>query len=68
MIVIKFLYLCTETKSRKHKYNGKEYKLDVDNDLVPVCPNCHYMLHRSEPPYTIEELKTMLVKDNQFRS
>jgi len=39
---------------------GKEYKLDVDNDLVPVCPNCHYMLHRSDPPYTIEELKMML--------
>ena len=36
---------------------GKEYKLDVDNDLAPVCPNCHYMLHRKDPPYTIEELQ-----------
>ena len=35
----------------------KEYKLDVDNDLAPVCPNCHYMLHRKDPPYTIEELQ-----------
>ena len=47
---------------------GKEYVLDVDNDLVPVCPNCHYMLHRSDPPYTIDELKKMLIKDNQLRS
>ena len=39
---------------------GKEYELDVDKDLVPVCPNCHYMLHRKDPPYTIEELKSML--------
>ena len=39
---------------------GKEYKLNVDTDLVPVCPNCHYMLHRKDPPYTIEELKDML--------
>lgn len=39
---------------------GKEYKLDVDNDLAPVCPNCHYMLHRKVPPYTIEELKDIL--------
>lgn len=38
---------------------GKEYELDVDKDLVPVCPNCHYMLHRKDPPYTIEELKDM---------
>ena len=39
---------------------GKEYELNVDTDLVPVCPNCHYMLHRKDPPYTIEELKSML--------
>jgi len=39
---------------------GEEYKLNVDTDLVPVCPNCHYMLHRKNPPYTIEELKVIL--------
>jgi 5-methylcytosine-specific restriction protein A len=39
---------------------GKEYKLNVDTDLVPVCPNCHYMLHRKNPPYTIEELRGKL--------
>jgi len=39
---------------------GKEYELNVDTDLVPVCPNCHYMLHRKDPPYTINELKDML--------
>jgi 5-methylcytosine-specific restriction protein A len=39
---------------------GKEYQLNVDTDLVPVCPNCHYMLHRKDPPYTIEELKEIL--------
>lgn len=39
---------------------GKEYELNVDNDLVPVCPNCHYMLHRKDPPYTIEEMKDLL--------
>lgn len=25
---------------------GKEYKLDVLRDLIPVCPNCHAMLHQ----------------------
>ena len=43
---------------------GKEYELNVDKDLVPVCPNCHYMLHRKDPPYTIEELKSMLTNQN----
>ena len=39
---------------------GKEYELNVDEDLVPVCPNCHYMLHRKDPPYTIQELKDIM--------
>jgi 5-methylcytosine-specific restriction enzyme A len=37
---------------------GEEYKVDPVNDLRPVCPNCHAMLHRRRPAFTIEELKT----------
>ena len=33
------------------------YRLDPLKDLVPVCPNCHAMLHRREPPYDIEQLR-----------
>jgi 5-methylcytosine-specific restriction protein A len=36
---------------------GEEYMIDGVRDLVPVCPNCHNMLHRKEPPYTPEELR-----------
>jgi 5-methylcytosine-specific restriction protein A len=43
---------------------GKNYKIDYKKDLIPVCPNCHSMLHRKlngkEP--TIEELKLMIEK------
>lgn len=40
---------------------GKEYKVDPINDLVPVCPNCHAMLHKKKPiAFTIEELKEHL--------
>ncbi len=41
---------------------GKEYKIDPINDLVPVCPNCHAMLHRCKDGnvYTIDELKEMI--------
>jgi len=39
---------------------GESYDVNPATDLVPVCPNCHNMLHKKEPPYTIEELKEML--------
>ena len=29
-------------------------------DLVPVCPNCHYMLHRVDPPLTPNELQKIM--------
>jgi 5-methylcytosine-specific restriction protein A len=38
----------------------KEYELDPQTDLRPVCPNCHAMLHTSEPPLSISELKSKL--------
>lgn len=38
----------------------KEYEVDPIEDLRPVCPNCHSMLHRRKPAYTIEELKAFL--------
>lgn len=41
---------------------GKDYQIDYEKDLVPVCPNCHAMLHRKNPPYTIEELKQIINK------
>jgi len=36
---------------------GPNYIVDPINDLTPVCPNCHAMLHRKDPPLEIEELK-----------
>jgi len=39
---------------------GRDYQFDVDRDLVPVCSNCHSMLHRKKPPYTIKELQRIL--------
>ncbi len=39
---------------------GEKYEVDPIGDLRPVCPNCHAMLHKKEPPYSIEELQVML--------
>lgn len=43
---------------------GKESELDAINDLRPVCPNCHAMIHRKIPAYTIEEVKSLYRKGN----
>jgi 5-methylcytosine-specific restriction enzyme A len=40
-----------------------EYVVDPIADLRPVCPNCHAMLHKRRPPYSIEELRLMLSED-----
>lgn len=38
------------------------YAVDPIHDLVPVCPNCHAMLHRVTPPYEIEALRDLRAK------
>jgi hypothetical protein len=39
---------------------GKQYELNAVQDLVPVCPNCHAMLHRGKKVLTIQQLKALL--------
>lgn len=47
---------------------GKNYKLNVATDLIPVCPNCHAMLH-SKPgaheAYTPDELRQKILGNLQ---
>ena len=38
----------------------EEYELDPIKGLIPVCPNCHAMLHRRQPALTVEQLKKHL--------
>jgi hypothetical protein len=39
---------------------GEEHEVDPVEDLRPVCPNCHAMLHTQRPAIDIDELKSML--------
>ncbi|NEU83786.1 DUF3427 domain-containing protein [Nostoc sp. UIC 10630] len=39
---------------------GKEYEIEPKKDLRPVCANCHAMIHRKKPAYTIDELKSII--------
>lgn len=41
---------------------GQEYEVDPINDLIPVCANCHSVIHLVKPAMTIEELKKKINK------
>ena len=36
------------------------HEVDPIRHLRPVCPNCHLLIHRQVPAYTIDEVKAML--------
>jgi 5-methylcytosine-specific restriction protein A len=35
---------------------------DVDpvNEMLPLCPNCHAMVHREDPPLSVARLKQII--------
>jgi predicted HNH restriction endonuclease len=39
---------------------GPGYEVDPIDDLRPVCPNCHAMLHKRRPAFTPDELRRIL--------
>ena len=41
---------------------GKAYKVNPKKDLVPVCPNCHAVMHFSEPPLTVAKVRSMMMR------
>ena len=43
---------------------GKQYLVDPVNDLRPVCPNCHAMIHKRKEAISVEELKSLLQQRN----
>lgn len=43
-------------------YEGESRKVSVD-DIVPVCSNCHRMLHKGQEVLSVERLKEILRKE-----
>ncbi len=41
---------------------GEGYQVHPINDLRPVCPNCHSIIHRRKKPLAIDEVKNLLGK------
>ena len=48
----------------------KDYVVDYKNDLIPVCPNCHAMIHRipNGENMSVEEIKSRLQKAKHTNS
>jgi 5-methylcytosine-specific restriction protein A len=42
---------------------GQEYQIDPIKDLRPVCPNCHAIIHRRKPAYTVNDVQGFLRRD-----
>ena len=43
-------------------YGGKNHNIDPIKDLIPVCSNCHSMLHRTRPAMSIADLSSLVKK------
>lgn len=41
---------------------GKSVKYSIENDFKVLCANCHKMVHRRNPPFTIEEIIKIIEK------
>lgn len=41
------------------------YKVNPRKDLVPVCPNCHAMIHRSGKVLTVRQLRAFLMNQRK---
>ncbi|MBL0423068.1 HNH endonuclease [Ramlibacter sp. AW1] len=39
---------------------GENHAVDPVRDLIPVCPNCHAMLHRQDPPLEPQKLRELM--------
>ncbi len=39
---------------------GEAYEINPATDLVPVCPNCHSMMHRVKPPLKVQDIRHRL--------
>lgn len=39
---------------------GEEYEVDPEEDLIPVCPNCHAIIHLGGKTRSVEEVRELM--------
>lgn len=44
--------------------NGETYIVDPIKDLIPLCPNCHNVIHKTNPVRTPEQFREHILKNN----
>jgi hypothetical protein len=42
---------------------GESYSVDPVKDLIPLCANCHAMVHKKTPPFTLFEIQSRIPKN-----
>lgn len=47
---------------------GENYRPDPVSDMVPLCPNCHAMVHRTTPPMDTDALKEIIAAAGRKRN
>ena len=47
---------------------GQEYEINPIEDMRPVCPNCHAMIHRRNPLLSIGEIQSLLQKSHFYKT
>jgi 5-methylcytosine-specific restriction protein A len=56
-------YIHVHHRTDLSKRDG-EYEVDPIRDLVPLCPNCHAMIHRRSTSISVEELAAIYSLQN----
>ncbi len=39
---------------------GENYQMDPIKDLIPICPNCHAIIHRYKETMSVETIKNII--------
>lgn len=47
--------------SQPQLHLGDDSEVEPINDMTPLCPNCHAILHRGNPVLNISELTELIV-------
>ena len=42
--------------------SGGKHMVDPENDLIPVCPNCHRIIHTKKPALSLEAVRNVRTK------
>lgn len=47
---------------------AENHEINPIIDLIPVCPDCHVILHRKTPPLTPDEIRQLLINQGRLKT